>query len=138
MLSEVDKTKDPVLWLKIKNKVNELHWKTINYLVKNYDKIIIPDFRISGMVKQKKLSRMTKRLLYMYCFHSFMVKLRFRCENTGTMMYVVGEEYTSKTCTRCGKINEVGSSETYVCVWCHMKIDRDVNGSRNIMIKNME
>jgi putative transposase len=138
MLYMVDKTKDLMLWRRIKDRVNELHWKTICYLVKNYDKIIIPDFRISGMVKQKKLSRMTKRLLYMFSFHSFMIKLKFKCKNTDTKLFIVGEEYTSKTCTQCGKINNVGSSEIYKCTSCNMVIDRDVNGSRNIMIKNMK
>lgn len=138
MLYRVDKTRDPLLWRRIKNRVNELHWKTISYLLKNYDKIIIPDFRISGMVKQKKLTRMTKRLLYMYSFHSFMLKLKFKCKNTNTKLYIVGEEYTSKTCTQCGKINNVGSSERYKCENCNLVIDRDVNGSRNIMIKNIK
>ena len=140
MLHEVDKkkTKDPRLWYRIKNRINELHWKTISYLTRNYDKIIIPDFRISGMVKQKKLNRMTKRLLYMFSFHSFVEKLRFKCKNTDTQLYIVGEEYTSKTCTQCGKINNVGSLEIYQCKECDMVVDRDVNGSRNIMIKNMK
>jgi putative transposase len=138
MLYRVDKTKDPLLWFRIKNRVNELHWKTISYLLKNYDKIIIPDFRISGMVKQKKLTRMTKRLLYMFSFHSFMLKLKFKCKNTSTKLYIVGEEYTSKTCTQCGNINNVGSSERYKYESCDLVIDRDVNGSRNIMIKNMK
>lgn len=137
MLYRVDKTKDKVLWRKIKNRVNELHWKTISYLIKHYDKIVIPDFRISGMVRQKKLTRMTKRLLYMFSFHAFLTKLKFKCKNTNTKLYIVGEEYTSKTCTRCGKINHVGSSCIYRCEDCKLVIDRDVNGSRNIMIKNM-
>ncbi|NBP58269.1 hypothetical protein EBU71_17415 [bacterium] len=138
MLHEIDKTKDMLLWRRIKNRINELHWKTISYLIRNYDKIIIPDFKISGMVKQKKLTRMTKRLLYMFGFHSFIEKLRFKCKNTDTRLYIVGEEYTSKTCTQCGKINNVGSLETYRCIECDMVVDRDVNGSRNIMIKNMK
>jgi len=139
MLHEVDKTKDRdrLIWRRIKNRVNELHWKTISYLVRNYDKIIIPDFRISGMVKQKKLNRTTKRLLYMFGFHSFIEKLKFKCKNTDTRLYIVGEEYTSKTCTQCGKINNIGSLEIYHCIECGMVVDRDVNGSRNIMIKNM-
>lgn len=137
-LYEVDQTKDPMAWRKIKNRIKEMHWKAISYLTRNYDCILIPDFRISGMVRKKTIGRMTKRLLYMYSFYSFIEKLRFKCRNTKTALYIVGEEYTSKTCTRCGKINNVGSSEVYKCDDCHLRIDRDVCGSRNIMIKNLK
>jgi transposase len=138
MLCEADKTKDPRLWRKIRDRVSELHWKTIAYLTSNYDCIVIPEFRVSGMVRGRRLSRMTKRLLYMFSFHSFLEKLRFRCSNTKTSLYIVGEEYTSKTCTRCGEINDVGGSEEYRCQKCGLVIDRDVNGSRNILIKNVK
>jgi len=63
--------------------------------------------------------------------------LKFKCKNTKTRLYIVDESYTSKTCTRCGQINNVGASERYECERCRIKIDRDVNGSRNIMLKNM-
>ena len=46
------------------------------------------------------------------------------------------EEYTSKTCTKWGTINNVGSSEIYKCKSCKLILDRDINGTRNILIKN--
>ena len=59
LLVEIDKTeisKDKsILWRKTKNLVSELHWKTISFLVENYDIILLPDFRVSQMVKGKKL-----------------------------------------------------------------------------------
>ena len=48
----------------------------------------------------------------------------------------VNESYTSKTCTHCGCINDVGSSKVYSCKSCNLVIDRDVNGARNIFIKH--
>ena len=138
LLYSVDKKKDCKLWRKIKNKIEEMHWKTISYLTGNYDIIVIPEFQISSMVRGKKLSGMTKRLLYMFSFHRFLEKLKFKCENTNTKLYIVTEEYTSKTCTCCGVINNVGSSEIYKCKECKSVIDRDVNASRNILIKNLK
>jgi len=141
LMLEIDECKDRVVmkrkWRIIKNKITELHWKTISYLTARYDKIMMPDFRISKMVKGKKLNKMTKRLLYMFSYYSFIEKLKFKCKNTKTRLYIVDESYTSKTCTRCGQINNVGASERYECERCRIKIDRDVNGSRNIMLKNM-
>lgn len=137
LLLRVDKTKDKRIWRKIKNKISELHWKTIHYLMLNYDHIIIPDFKVSQMLKGKKISTQTKRMLCMYSFHSFMVKLKYKSRKNGKKLYVVNESYTSKTCTGCGEMNNIGGKEMYECKRCGMKADRDVNGSRNILIKNI-
>ena len=138
LLLSVDQEKNPLQWKKIKDKVEDLHWKTISYLMRNYDHIIIPDFRISQMVTNKKITRMTKRLLYMFSYHSFMLKLKYKCRVNKKKLYVVDECYTSKTCTECGKLNNVNGREKYSCQDCGLSIDRDVNGSRNIMIKSMK
>jgi len=50
---------------------------------------------------------------------------------------IVNESYTSKTCTECGELNDVQGSEEYHCNVCGLDVDRDVNGSRNILIKNL-
>jgi len=139
LLLEVDKNKSPILWRQIKNLVNELHWKTISYLVENYDTILLPEFRVSEMVKGKKLSKMTKRLMLIFSFYQFKQKLKWKCSLYNKKLIIVNESYTSKTCTNCFNIkNNLGSSETYKCNNCDIKIDRDINGARNIFIKNMK
>ncbi len=46
------------------------------------------------------------------------------------------EEYTSKTCGNCGVLkNNLGGSKVLNCGSCGLKIDRDINGSRNILLK---
>ena len=57
---------------------------------------------------------------------------------TDRQVYVVGEEYTSMTCTFCGHLNAKDASEVKTCKSCHKTIDRDVNGSRNVFIKNVD
>ena len=51
LLYTIDKTDDKqyqfLLWKKVKNLVEELHWKTISFLIENYDVILLPDFRVS-------------------------------------------------------------------------------------------
>jgi len=54
-----------------------------------------------------------------------------------TKLYIVSEAYTSKTCTRCGVLNNIGSNEIYHCKECDLVIDRDINGARNILLKNI-
>jgi putative transposase len=51
---------------------------------------------------------------------------------------ITNESYTSKTCGNCGIINDkLGSSKTFKCNndKCRSEFDRDINGSRNILIK---
>ena len=139
LLYQIDKEKKDcsLLWRKIKNKINELHWKVISYLMLNYDHIMIPEFKISGMVRKKKISKTTKRMLYMYSYHSFILKLRYKCLANKKKLYIVDESYTSKTCSHCGRLNDVGGNELFQCEGCNLTIDRDVNGSKNIFIKNI-
>jgi len=109
LLYTVDKIENKrdrlLLWRKIKNLVNELHWKTLSFLIKNYDIILLPDFRTSEMVKKKKLSRMTKRLMLMFSFHRFKQKLSWKCNVHNKKLIIVDESFTSCTCTNCGIIN---------------------------------
>jgi putative transposase len=45
---------------------------------------------------------------------------------------------TSKTCGNCGNIKQdLGASKVYKCSECKKKMYRDVNGARNILLKNI-
>lgn len=142
LLYTVDKLENKrdrlLLWRKIKNLVNELHWKTVSFLIKNYDIILLPDFRTSEMVKKKKLSRMTKRLMLMFSFYSFKQKLSWKCKINNKRLIIVNESFTSCTCTNCGIINNTKGKENLKCIQCKLEIDRDVAGSRNILIKSLK
>ena len=47
------------------------------------------------------------------------------------------EEYTSKTCSCCGRLNHtLGASKSFTCPFCHYVVDRDVGAARNIFLKN--
>jgi putative transposase len=141
LLYRIDKMKlssvKTKLWKKVRNLICELHWKSISFLVKNYDVILLPDFRVSQMLRKKKIGRMTKRLLSMFSFFRFKQKLKWKCDVHGKKLVIVDESYTSKTCTRCGKLNDVGGKEVFNCRFCGLEVDRDVVGSRNIFIKNI-
>ena len=88
------------------------------------------------MVKKKKLSRSTKRMM-MFSFFSFKQKLKWKCDLYGKKLIIVDESYTSCTCTNCGTINKTEGKETLKCYSCEFTVDRDVAGARNILIKNV-
>ncbi|MBS0016844.1 MAG: transposase, partial [Arthrospira sp. SH-MAG29] len=44
--------------------------------------------------------------------------------------------YTSKTCTNCGHIHlRLAGAKIFQCPNCGLRIPRDVNGARNIMLR---
>ena len=127
------------LWKKIKDLVSELHWKTISFLISNYDIIILPDFKVSQMLKKNNLSPMTKRLMSMFSFFNFKQKLQYKCQLYNKKLIIVDESYTSCTCGQCGEVNKgIKGNETFICSHCHIKMDRDAAAARNILIKNVK
>jgi len=124
--------------IKIRNLKNDLHWKTAKYLAMNYKNILIPVFETQKMVKT--LNHSTSRSLMNLAHYTFRIRLIEQCQKYNTNLYVVTEEFTSKTCTACGEVGTLKetSYRTYCCTSCDCEIDRDCNGSRNILLKYLE
>ena len=103
---------------------------------KHYDSVIIPIFESQEMV-MKNRNRNCNRNLLQLKHYRFKERLKDKfdlIERTGVIECT--EEFTSKTCTRCGVINNsLGSSEFFKCESCGLEIDRDINGARNIYLK---
>jgi transposase len=54
-------------------------------------------------------------------------------------LIICTEEYTSKTCGSCGRLNHnLGSNKVFKCPYedCKYLADRDINAARNIFIMN--
>lgn len=126
------------LRFKIKNMVNNLHYNTTSFLCKNYDVIILPIFCTKEMSekKQRIIGKKTVRVLQSLSHFRFRQRLIDKAEEYGCKVLVVTEEYTSKTCTNCGILKRnLGGNKTFNCGSCKLKIDRDTNGARNILLK---
>jgi len=116
--------------------VDDLHYKTINFLSQHYGTVIIPIFESQDMVRKNKNRNCNRNMLQLkhFRFRQRLMDKYNLLENT--KVTVCTEEYTSKTCTRCGSLNNnLGMSEIFICPECNLKIDRDVNGARNIYLK---
>ncbi len=121
---------------KIKDLVSELHYKIAKFLTSNFKVIFIPDFETSSMSKKasRKISSKTVRSMLTLSHYSFRLKLNHLANKNGSMVVTQEESYTSKTCTCCGKLNNIGSAKTLRCS-CGTVIDRDLNGARNIFLR---
>ncbi|MEM6753797.1 MAG: transposase [Cyanobacteria bacterium P01_C01_bin.38] len=128
------------LRIKIKNLVDECHKKVACFLTTNYSQVIIPSFESSEMVykAKRKINSKTARSMLTWAHYRFKQRLIHQAVKRGSQVVEVGEEYTSKTCSKCGHIHRfLGGSKKFNCPNCGHKLDRDANGSINIYIKTI-
>lgn len=125
---------------KIKNRVEDMHWKTANYLVKNYETILIGDMSAKSVIcgKGKGLHSSVKRTLMTLSLYKFHQRLQYKALQYHSKVIVVNEAYTSKVCSCCGHLNpNLGSNRIFHCDECHFTCDRDIDGARCIAIKGL-
>ena len=122
---------------KITDLVDELHWKTIDFLIHNFKTIFLPTFDVSQMVSKfhRKLRSKTVRNMLSYRFYIFKKRLITKCKLHKVRLIICDESYTSKTNSFNGEIFNVGSKEWFM--YDGIKVNRDVNGARNILIKSL-
>ena len=116
--------------------IDELHWKTIREIVKENDVVCYGDIKSHDIVKRYNNSSLNREIMDLKLF-KFKERLRHKCKELNKVLIEVNESYTSKTCTNCGVINDVKDSEVYNCGSCEIKLDRDLNGARNILLKGL-
>jgi putative transposase len=80
---------------------------------------------------------MTKRIGLLMRHYQFRQRLSYKCKAKQIKYIEVNEYCTSKTCSICGEYKkDLGGKKVYECNNCNNKIDRDINGSRCIFLKN--
>ena len=135
------------LYRKIKNCVNDLHHKASKMLAETYDEILLPRFETSCMVKKsdenhiRKINACTAYNMQTLAHYKFQQLLKHKMEIRRGKLHICGEEYTTKTCGACGRLNHgIGASKVFVCPFadCKITMDRDINAARNIYIKNID
>lgn len=134
------KNRISLLRTKVKNKITDFQWKTCSFLCKNFNKIMIPQLETKKLSQQKnrKLNKKTVKEMLSLNHYKFIEKLKYKCSTLSRKLIIVKEDYTSKTCTCCGFIKkDLGSKKIYKCNKCKLIIDRDLNGARNILLKNL-
>ena len=122
---------------KIKNKMDDSHWKIISYL-KKFKNIIIGKWSTKNIISKKSsvLRSMSKRVASSLGYYKFLTRLEYKCKSNGNNLYLVDERYTSKMCSKCGNIkDDLGGNKIYNCNKCGLKIGRDINSTRNMLTK---
>lgn len=124
------------VYRRINNLIDELHFQTINYLTKHHNWILLPSFESQEMAMKGTNKRCNRDMMQLK-HYMFKERLKSKCMlDKGTEIDIVTEEYTSKTCGLCGWLNRLlRNDRIFKCKECDVKIDRDINGARNILIK---
>ena len=123
------------------NVQRDMHYKMANHMCERFTDIILPRFRSQQMSRKENRQLKTKTVRSMCALSHG--KFRSRLIETGLLKGVVVhdclEPYTTKSCSSCGTINDdIGSKKIFECFNCSMIADRDVNASKNIMLKFMK
>ena len=120
---------------KVRDLIDEIHNKLALTLCRTFDVVYIPSFETQNMVS--KLKHKTSRAMLGWAHYRFKMKLKSKAEEYSCKVVDCTEEYTSKTCGNCGEINSIGGKESWTCKHCGCAHDRDINGARNILLKQM-
>lgn len=123
---------------KIKNKVDNFQWKLAHDLTQEYDIILLPNLRVKKMMEGNPNHNLNRQM-QLLSHYKFKQKLLHKAKLiAGKKVIICNEGWTSKTCSKCGTIkNDLGASSIYKCNNCNLSIDRDINGSRNILIRSI-
>jgi len=127
---------------KLKQKIASVHAKITNirqdslhkitrYLTDSFGGIVIEDLNVSGMLKNRKLSRAITDI----GFYEFRRQLEYKSKYKGNYLLIADRWFpSSKNCSNCGqKKEELKLSErVYHCSACGHEQDRDLNAAINL------
>lgn len=119
--------------------IEDLHKRVAYDIVMKNDIILLPSFQTSQMVKQnkRKIGRKIVSSMLDLCHYRFKLHLLWAAKKYGKIVLTVNEAYTSKTYN--GRImKNLGGKPSFSVKLSNGNrkiIDRDLNGSRNILIR---
>ena len=122
---------------KIKNRIDDLHYKVITKLVEEkYSLILIPKLNIKKIMENETIHPMTKQIGKIESHMKFINRLIHKSELYGIKVKIINENMTSQVCGMCHSTYKF-KGEIYNCNKCGSIIGRDINSSRNIYIKEL-
>ena len=125
---------------RIRNLVDDVHRRCCRWMVENFHVILLPRFQPHQMAstdRPRVLRKKTVRGMFTWSHCRFRDRLLSKSrEYPWCKVVMCDEAYTSKTCGKCGWLHEsLGGSSVFKCGQCDYVCDRDVNGSRNVLLR---
>lgn len=113
---------------------NAIHTLTTR-LAKTHGTVVVESLDAAGMLQQKGLpgARARRRGLSDAALGEPRRQLRYKCAWYGSMLVEADRYYpSSKTCHRCGHVQDIGWAETWTCQGCAAGHHRDDNAAINL------
>jgi transposase len=99
----------------------------------------LPTTRPRRQKRDRVIRSSTARAMLAQAHYKFEKLLQYKMRRVEGRLVICEEEYTSKMCSRCGEVNStLGGARVFRCSACHLRLDRDVNAARKILIKSRE
>ena len=108
--------------------MTELHFKVAHEILRNYNVVYIGLFRNDSIKNNPK----NERLVTVLNPNKFRQILRSLAKKNNAQIVEIDEYLTTKICSNCGKINDIGRNKIYRCN-CNIILDRDINAAKNIL-----
>jgi len=119
------------MYEKLKNTRRDFLHKASKQLTEAYSLIALEDLSCQEMAE----TRLGKQINDAG-WNTFASMLCYKAENAGGRVVFVDPRGTTKTCSRCGRVQEVPlSARVYACKGCGMAKDRDLNAAENILAR---
>ena len=119
-------------YMKLSNKRHDYIKKTVHEITSTQPEFItIEDLNVSGMIKNRHLSRAVSECEFWY----FRALLERKCIERRIQLRIADRYYaSSKICSRCGHNKRCLklSERVYVCGHCGLVMDRDMNAAINL------
>jgi putative transposase len=127
---------------RIRSLVDDLHRRTARWLCQSYDVILLPEFESQRLAQRgpgRRINSKTARAMLTWSHYRFRQFLQHKTrEFPCVRVQLLSEAYTSKTCGRCGVLNQkLGGNKTFRCASCGLVADRDVHAARNILMRGL-
>ena len=98
--------------------------------------VVIGDLSQRDMVSKSDNKKLNRAVYNDWGLYQFVEQLKYKCKLSGKTLYFESEIGTSKTCFCCGNQQEMPLyKREYFCTVCGIKINRDSNSARNLLLR---
>ena len=99
----------------------------------HYDTVVLETLRVKPMIR-KKSPKNVKNSIYLGKMATLIRYIDYKCTEVGTnVVYAPAGYQSTKICSCCGFVYQIGSEKIYKCPNCGLSIDRDLNAAINLL-----
>lgn len=115
---------------KIQNQRRDFLHKASRMIADKYETVYVEDLKIQNLVRNRHLSKSISDAGW----GDFTRMITYKELQSGGRIVYVNPRNTTQNCSQCGElVKKTLSDRIHECPYCGLKMDRDLNASRNIL-----